>query len=57
MEDNDSGKQSHFFSHVERYFRKGDLLVGKMTPLKKYIYLPFTHLAFSQFYRAMEVDC
>lgn len=25
---------SSFFSHVERYFRKDDLLVRKMTPLK-----------------------
>lgn len=44
------------FSHVEKYFRKGVLSMRKMIPLK-HVYLPCTHLTFSEFYKAMDLDC
>lgn len=55
MQDNNSGKQ--FLFSCGNIFQKGGFISKKNDPTKKYIYLLFTHLAFSQFYGAMEVDC
>lgn len=57
MQNNDSGKQ-FLVSHA-KIFQKGWAVSKENDPPLKniFIYLPFTHLALSQFYRAMEVDC
>lgn len=51
MQYNDSGKQ-FLFSHG-KIFQKGWFISKENDPLKKWIYLSHTHLALSQFYKAI----
>lgn len=54
VQDNNSGKQS--LSSRGKIFQKAWFIGKENDLIKKYIYLPFIHLAFSQFYKAAKAD-